>query len=625
MADDLRQRVTYEMEMGGLDKVNSDLQGVSSQADKSSGALGGLSDQFAIGALKAQAVAAALAFVADSLKSIPREIQAMTDLNASLFDSATRAGLLVEQYQALGYVMRQAGGSVGDAQTMIRSMNSLLNQASVETSRQRVLLDELGLSYTNLRNSAPVAAFYDITDAVGQLSTSQERNLALSELFGNRYSQIIGGALNQTQGSIRNATLALEEQGLIIETDTVNAYKVYSGMQTELQARMEALKSEALLPTLPILENIIDLKMDLAERAIPKAGEAVTVFTYMLGESLEVLVSVSGALNDVKLGWDSLPRSLQLLINPLAGSVEAIYEGAKAMMDADNASQQMEDAYARQAEAARLQGIALTVMNDELALTPQQLRGMAQALDEMTLMGEAADPVLQQVNDRLASMTWQTMDALGKIDMYTDAEFERAIAIRETNIALLQQWEAQGKVGPAMQRRIDQIRAEIAALNEQRMKGSASGSGRGGGGTGGGVRVTGEHGYQAQEDDAEFLAWADAEMQRIINLGAEQGAAQAYSFQEAYAAAMADAQPILDAEMAAWETRYEIGMHYAGLMSNMLVSEWENGFKDIDKAFGKMVTRMVAELASSGLLSWASSLFGGGPVGIFGQIFGGGK
>jgi hypothetical protein len=620
MADDLRQRVAYEMEMGGLDKVNSDLQGVSSQADKSSGALGGLSDQFAIGALKAQAVAAALAFVADSLKSIPREIQAMTDLNASLFDSATRAGLLVEQYQALGYVMRQAGGSVGDAQTMIRSMNSLLNQASVETSRQRVLLDELGLSYTNLRNSAPVAAFYDITDAVGQLSTSQERNLALSELFGNRYSQIIGGALNQTQGSIRNATLALEEQGLIIETDTVNAYKVYSDMQTELQARMEALKSEALLPTLPILENIIDLKMDLAERAIPKAGEAVTVFTYMLGESLEVLVSVSGALNDVKLGWDSLPRSLQLLINPLAGSVEAIYEGAKAMMDADNASQQMEDAYARQAEAARLQGIALTVMNDELALTPQQLRGMAQALDEMTLMGEAADPVLQQVNDRLASMTWQTTEALGPLSQYTAQELSRAIATRQTNVALLEQWDAMGKSGPAMQERIERIRQEIALLKEQAASlgvaaVSAGGSSRapaGGGGGGGEGPKTG--GITKADAMAREIADAMAMQGEYMDSLAEMRLVKEEQFKEI----------MLAKEAEAWESRYEIGMHYSGMMVGALQAEFMDGFDNVGKAFEGLVKKMMAELAASGLLSWASSLLGGGPVGIFGQIFGGG-
>ncbi len=618
---DIRQKVQYEMEMAGLDKTGADLQSVAAQSDKASGSVTGLSDQFAIGALKAQAVAAALAFVADSLKSIPREIQAMTDLNASLFDSATRAGLLVEQYQALGYVMRQAGGSVGDAQTMIRSMNSLLNQASVETSRQRVLLDELGLSYTNLRNSAPVAAFYDITDAVGQLSTSQERNLALSELFGNRYSQIIGGALNQTQGSIRNATLALEEQGLIIETDTVNAYKVYSDMQTELQARMEALKSEALLPTLPILENIIDLKMDLAERAIPKAGEAVTVFTYMLGESLEVLVSVSGALNDVKLGWDSLPRSLQLLINPLAGSVEAIYEGAKAMMDADNASQQMEDAYARQAEAARLQGIALTVMNDELALTPQQLRGMAQALDEMTLMGEAADPVLQQVNDRLASMTWQTTEALGPLSQYTAQELSRAIAIRQTNVALLEQWDAMGKSGPAMQERIERIRQEIALLKEQAASlgvaaVSAGGSSRapaGGGGGGGEGPKTG--GITKADAMAREIAEAQALQEEYMEGLYEYRATKEAEYQDT----------VLAREQTAWETRYEIGMHYSGMMASMLASEFENGFKDIDKAFGKMVTRMMSELAASGLLSWASSLLGGGPVGIFGQIFGGGK
>jgi len=58
---------------------------------------------------------------------------------------------------------------------------------------------------------------------------------------------------------------------------------------------------------------------------------------------------------------------------------------------------------------------------------------------------------------------------------------------------------------------------------------------------------------------------------------------------------------------------------------NSFMTEWENGFKGLDKMFGQLMKKMMAEMAASGLLSLASNLFGGGPVGIFGQIFGGGK
>jgi hypothetical protein len=627
--DDIKQKVKFEMEMGGIDDVNEKLkeleketEATSKQVDKIAASSSKATEDLKRMAVEFISVAAAIRLVKEVVSTYVQEFNATVALTGALYDNAAAAGLNTDEFQALDYIMRRHGGSAGDAANAIRALTTALVSGSEEGARKRESIEALGLSYQSIVDMAPEEAFVTIADAVKQLSTTQERNMALGEIFGRRH-QMIASVLNQSTESIREQMTAFQESNLLIAGDTVATYDAFGDAQVLLQQRMNALKAEGFLPLVEAILNMTDTMGDAAENVIPEFIDPVANAAWVVGrlaESMASLAEKAPFLSDaLRMQGDATLYAFAptTLLNDIITKLRENEEDTTDAVEALALAQQ------REAEGTELAVIAQRLMNDELDIGPQQLRNMAAALADMTAMNEAAAPWLQQVTERLAQCTWQTTDALGKIDTYTDAEFERAIAIRETNIALLQQWEAQGKVGPAMQRRIEQIRAEIAALNEQRVKGS--GSGGGGGGTGGGVRVT--TGVEDEELDpkAGGITKADALARELADrMAAEEEYMNGLGEMRLSKEAQFD-EMMAEREMAAWETRYEIGMHYAGLMSNMLVSEWENGFKDIDKAFGKMVTRMVAELASSGLLSWASSLLGGGPVGIFGQIFGGGK
>jgi hypothetical protein len=649
--DDIKQKVKFEMEMAGLDKIGSDLQSVAAQSDKASGSVTGLSDQFALGALKAQAIGMAVGFVTDMLKAIPQEIENVTRLNAEIYDGAMRAGLLVEEYQALGYVLRESGGSIDDAQRMIRLLNGMLNASSSEGSRQREIIERLGLSYETLRNGTPEQAFYAVTDAVGQLSTAQERNLTLAGLFGARYSQVVSGALNQTNGSIRNASTSLLEQGVIIREDTVAAYDAYSDAQVALQARIEALKSEALLPLIPVLNDNIDRMSDLAEKVIPKVGEALTV----LIDGVPVLISsVAGltaaytvnliATGKLTLGSIALiavkaKEVIAHLAVAAAANAAAIGIGLAtgaiilAIIELNKWQKEVEglgymqamSAHAEQANAVlialtnntHLSGVQLEHWRTALLSLNQDL---PQVRDALALLEDR----INGVYDASGNFVKAIGDAGNKAEFYSREQILAAMSTAQLTLSVLQSTVAMKGQAAGIDAQIASTNTWIASLKAAlREVGNVSAAGSGLGGSS--ASTVAAPSYMSQQSDAEFQAWSEAEMERIISLGAEQGMAQAYSFQEAYAAAMADAQPILDADMAAWETRYEIGMHYSGMMVNSFMTEWENGFKGLDKMFGQLMKKMMAEMAASGLLSLASNLLGGGPVGIFGQVFLGGK
>lgn len=628
--DDIKQKVKFELEVGGIDETNEKLKGLGQETEETSKKTEQLTGKFRqaeqdLKRMAAQYVsaAAAIALVKQTVSTYVQEFNATVALTGALYDNAAAAGLNTDEFQALDYILRQNGGSAGDATTAIKALTAALVSGSEEGTRKRESIEALGLSYQSIVDMSPEDAFVTIADAVGQLSTAQERNMALTDILGARYAQMIGSVLNQSTESVREQMTAFKESNLLIAGDTVATYDAFGDAQVLLQQRMNALKAEGFLPLVEAILNMTDTMGDAAENVIPEFIDPIANAAWVVGrlaESMASLAEKAPFLSDaLRIQGDATLYAFAptALLNDIITKLRENEEDTTDAVEALALAQQ------REAEGTELAVIAQRLMNDELDLGPQQLRNMAAALADMTAMNEAAAPWLQQVTERLAQCTWQTADALGKIDMYTDAEFERAIAIRETNIALLQQWEAQGKVGPAMQRRIEQIRAEIAALNEQRVKGS--GSGGGGGGTGGGVRVT--TGVEDEELDpkAGGITKADALARELADAMAmqEEYMEGLYEYRATKEAEYQDT--VLAREQTAWETRYEIGMHYVGLMSNMLVTEWENGFKDIGKAFEKMVTRMVAELGASGLLSLGSSLLGGGPVGIFGQIFGGGK
>jgi len=630
--DDIKQKVKFELEAAGIDETNQKLRRLGQETEETSKKTEQLTGKFKqaeqdLKRMAAQYVtaAAAIALVKQTVSTYVQEFNATVALTGALYDNAAAAGLNTDEFQALDYILRQNGGSAGDATTAIKALTSALVSGSEEGARKREAIEALGLSYQSIVDMSPEEAFVSIADAVGQLSTAQERNMALTDILGARYAQMIGSVLNQSTESVREQMTAFQESNLLIAGDTVATYDAFRDAQVLLQQRMNALKAEGFLPLVEAILNMTDTMGDAAENVIPEFIDPVANAAWVVGrlaESMASLAEKAPFLSDaLRIQGDATLYAFAptALLNDIITKLRENEEDTTDAVEALALAQQ------REAEGTELAVIAQRLMNEELDLGPQQLRNMAAALADMTAMNEAAAPWLQQVTERLAQCTWQTTDALGKIDLYTDAEFERAIAIRETNIALLQQWEAQGKVGPAMQRRIDQIRAEIAALNEQRMKGSASGSGRGGGGTGGGVRVT--TGVEDEELDpkAGGITKADALARELADrMAAEEEYMNGLGEMRLSKEAQFD-EMMAEREMAAWETRYEIGMHYSGMMVNSFMTEWENGFKDIGKAFEKMVTRMVAELGASGLLSWGSSLLGGGPVGIFGQIFGGGK
>jgi hypothetical protein len=199
-------------------------------------------------------------------------------------------------------------------------------------------------------------------------------------------------------------------------------------------------------------------------------------------------------------------------------------------------------------------------------------------------------------------------------------EILAAVSTNLLTIATLESTEATKFNATAISGRIQALRDYNEVL-KQGLRDASSGRSYGGGG-GGPVDPKEEfRGGTAEQKMQEYL-----EAQRDLRVAAAEAEREMAEEQlEATLDLIADKNDrIIAAEEAALQARYELNMYFANQIVGVFSDSWEGGFDETGKNFKKMLDKMVKQLAVSGLLSAISNLAGGGNVGLFGQIFGGG-
>jgi len=260
--------------------------------------------------------------LAQELANVAGQIKAVFDetvaINSALYDGASAASMDVEVYQALDYMLRQSGGSAGDAANAMRALTSALAAGSEEASDKREALEALGLSYEEIMRMAPEDAFITITDSLKGLNSAQERNVAAAEIFGARFSQSIVCTMNQTTGSIKENVDALIESDLIISGDTVAAYEAFGDAQEELTQRLNVMKAEGLLPLIPVAEDMIKIWTDMAKNAGPKLADVLANLAFGFADVLKVVNSLNEAGKEIPEWLQTTAEWVQYAQNPLA-------------------------------------------------------------------------------------------------------------------------------------------------------------------------------------------------------------------------------------------------------------------------------------------------------------------
>jgi len=642
---DIKQQIDYELKLTGVDDANRQMQGLTQQSDSASTNMGGLSDQFALGAIKANIYMEAIKLAGQAVQAYTQFLK--ESIQAAIEDQAeTRKFLAVfkefapEVTAALTDLSISAGYSMDSLQNSASALQDFLVPMGVAREQAS------GMSVDMLKLAADLAAFngVPIEDVLGAMKSGLAgmsrpmlqygvdiRAAAVDQELLNM--GISGGAQAATAAEAAQARLnIMMNNSADASGAAAKSMGSMDGMMRSLEGRYKDFQEEigakfipvleAMMPAFenilailqPLIEYSAEATVEFLEMASPEIIEWLTNFVYISAEVIKVLIDIGKWVTEVGNSYKELPLAVRLLINPLGEAAIAANDFVGEMREMDEAIDEQNEAYRRQDESLRQAIISQQYFNDELDVSPRKAMALIEELESMELQTGASQDMIEQLRGELRALS--------------EAELDAAIATAEVRIQHMQ-WAAEmtggGFISSAIQVSIGQVQDYITQLQSlkaglgttttttttttQRSTGSAP-------------AAPTTPSYTPQQSDAEFQAWAEAEMQRIITLGAEQGAAQAYSFQEAYAAAMADAQPILDAEHEVWLSRYNLAMDFSRDIANTFVQSWDGGFEDLDKMFKNMLDKWMKDLVASGILSAFSTAFGGGAVGTFGKVFG---
>jgi hypothetical protein len=190
----------------GLDEVIARLRNSKAAAKDATGGFGALEGQwkrmvtaFSAGTILTRAISGIVTFGQEAVATAGHVV-----------DLADQTGLSTEAVQLYGAVAKRTGG---DLNTYANAIFKLGVNLSDGASRTREALDELGLSWDNIRSKSPEDQFEIIAEALGQVTNAGDRNRLGVELMGKTYAGVAAGIVQGVK-SIKDATSIVGEETL---------------------------------------------------------------------------------------------------------------------------------------------------------------------------------------------------------------------------------------------------------------------------------------------------------------------------------------------------------------------------------------------------------------------------
>ena len=151
--------------------VNTGLSGLASSALKVSGALSALGATAVIGS-----------FAAFTKQTI--------DAQDNLSKLAQKTGIAVESLAGLEFAAEQSGVELDKVAKATRTFSLLVAEAGEKGSASAKKLDQLGLSYKDLKDLSPEKQLLSLADAISKFS-KQDQAIAFTSVFGNKMADLI--------------------------------------------------------------------------------------------------------------------------------------------------------------------------------------------------------------------------------------------------------------------------------------------------------------------------------------------------------------------------------------------------------------------------------------------------
>jgi len=282
-------------------KIAGDITGLTTAVNRGADA----TEQLAGKVSKAGSTILSSLTAAFSVAAITGAIAKYTELTSSLTDLELKTGIGAEALQRLKYAAEQNGSSL-DAVTA--AVSKLGKNLAGEDKSAKGALDALGLSFQDIRTSAPDVAFAKIGDAIAKIEDPMARSKLAMDLFGKSGAELLPVLTNHLSETAAEA----DKLGIVMSEDAVQAGDKFGDSMHALELVGQSLIGRVLTPLVPILT---ELSLWLGEN-LPKAiSGAQGAFDFIIKAVLELRVGMLEFFLTIAEAAEKIPGLGRLLGN----------------------------------------------------------------------------------------------------------------------------------------------------------------------------------------------------------------------------------------------------------------------------------------------------------------------
>ena len=184
----------------------------------------------------------------DAIKSLVTETSAAGD---AIDKQSQQLGLSRKAYQEWEYILSQSGAKIESLGGAMRTLNTALNSNEDDVKRA---FSQLHLSTNDLKKMQPEEALETVVKAFQKLPPSAIKSNLAIKIFGRSGQQLMP-LLNSSETSIDDFREAMEEMGLYMSDDAVDASVKYGDELDNLKRTFQSVKYNIGSKILPVLTD----------------------------------------------------------------------------------------------------------------------------------------------------------------------------------------------------------------------------------------------------------------------------------------------------------------------------------------------------------------------------------
>lgn len=187
----------------------------------------------------------------DAIKSLADETSAFGD---AIDKQSQQLGMSRKAYQEWDYILSQSGASIESMGFTMRTLGEAYNSTDADI---KLAFSDLHLSTENLKRMKPEEAFETVVRAFQEIPPSAEKSRLAIKIFGRSGQQLMP-LLNSSSTSIDEFRAAMEQLGLYMSDDAVDASVAYGDALDTLKRTFNSIKFSIGSKILPVLTNAFE-------------------------------------------------------------------------------------------------------------------------------------------------------------------------------------------------------------------------------------------------------------------------------------------------------------------------------------------------------------------------------